>query len=699
MSTLNLGKIGIVNKGIWSAGTYKKLELAKIGQITYICDAESTTSEPPHADWSIFVEDGLNGTGFYVKIPTIDIPTTGATDTDVAIQITGSTYETYETFAGTHTSSLAEFSETSDFAIVIQSTDGLETITASGLSASTTYYARIKYISGTFSSEFSDSIVFTTKAAGIETPTIADDLTDAGKNPTFTTTAYATFGGLSETQTKLTVIVYKTADDSIIETIENTATDATTATMTVDLEVSTGYYAKAFYTGSGGTLSSLSLARTFTTKDAFNDVIGLAGGQGFGVGYSSNDVSPLGLTELTGTTDPTHENYGNYFHTPTGSTVVCVLKHFMRVGDASSPQFATYGANALDVVGTETFATEAEAITGGYWMPRCFIDGGLEKDEVFVDKYLNSKFDGTVPMSKFGEVPISLTTSATYTPSSTMTGCTGILADAVVLGRARGAGWSNMSTFVFGMLANLSVAHAQASTSSTHNAWYDVTDTTNFPKGCNSSLADVNDASVTYTTAGDGDANKPLAGATANFNKTTHNGQASGIADLNGSLYEVPMGITNYGTSATASTAIANDDIFVLKESVKLTDLTGGWDGTNDVWGNTTHMNSLYESVTSPHALGSTTGTVYWGNGANAVISDNPSLSGFIPKDNTSTDATGTNQFGNDQMYRYNKQNMAARCGGLWSSAAAAGVFYRSFDSNRSYGTSTYGFRSVAYLS
>ena len=159
------------------------------------------------------------------------------------------------------------------------------------------------------------------------------------------------------------------------------------------------------------------------------------------------------------------------------------------------------------------------------------------------------------------------------------------------------------------------------------------------------------------------------------------------------------MGITNYGTSATAIAAIANDDIFVLRKSVKLTDLTGGWDGTNDVWGNTTHMNSLYESVTSPHALGSTTGTVYWGNGANAVISDNPSLSGFIPKDNTSTDATGTNQFGNDRMYKYNRQNMVARCGGHWYYAAAAGVFYRYFNNFRSNDHYLSGFRSVAYLS
>ena len=238
-------------------------------------------------------------------------------------------------------------------------------------------------------------------------------------------------------------------------------------------------------------------------------------------------------------------------------------------------------------------------------MPRAFWDGGVEKDEVFIDKYINSKFDATKPKSVFGAHPISLTTDAGYEPSSTMTGCTGILADAVVLGRARGSGYSNMSTFAWGMLSILQVAHAQSSTAATHCAWYDGTDTTNFPKGCNSALADVNDASVTYTTAGAADANKPLTGATANFNKTTHNGQANGIADLNGSMRESTIGITNFGATATATTAITNDNIYVLKPSVALTSLTGGWDGVNDVWGNTTHMGTLYDTATSPHASGS----------------------------------------------------------------------------------------------
>jgi hypothetical protein len=58
MATLNLGKIGIVNKGDYVAGTYKKLEIVKLNGVVYICDVESTTNAPPHSDWYALVSDG-----------------------------------------------------------------------------------------------------------------------------------------------------------------------------------------------------------------------------------------------------------------------------------------------------------------------------------------------------------------------------------------------------------------------------------------------------------------------------------------------------------------------------------------------------------------------------------------------------------------------------------------------------------------
>ncbi len=706
MAELNLGKIGIVNKGVWETGTYKKLELAKKGVITYICDADETSGEPPHADWSVFVqdgEDGLNGAGLYIITPTIDSPANGAIDTDVAIVLVGSTYETYETYVGEHTNSIAEFSETSDFAtIVATSTDGLESITASGLEASTEYYARIKYISGDFSSEWSDAVSFTTKDAGITAPTVetpADGADEQGKNIEIELSAYDAFGQ-DEDHKSTSIQVSDVSDFSsiITETVDDEVN--LTSWTSGDLEVSTTYYIRARYK-SASYDSGFGASISVTTKDTFEYYIGDAGSQGFAIAPCYGDFDSLGLEELTGTNDIDSDEYGNYKQTD-GESIMChIPKFFYRVGDAGSPNHDDYGDNALDIVGTNIYADEAAANDDGYKMPRAFIDGGNEKTGVFVDKYICSKDAGDANKcaSIFGGVPLSLTTNDDYTRTDGMTDCTGILADAVPLGKARGAGYSNNSTFVWGMLGILQVAHAQSSTDDTNCAWYDDGDTINYPKGCNDSLADTDDAAVTYDTAGDaGTADKPKAGATAEFARTTHNGQANGIADLNGTLHEVPMGITNFGDDATDTDAIATDDIYILKPSVALTDLTGGWDGTNDVWRSDAKMSDLYDSFTSPHALGSDTGWVYTGNGANAVFADDERIVGFVPKDNDSTNDTGTNQFGTDGLYRYNRSNMAVLCGGRWNNASGAGVFYRSFSSYRSNDYGYNGFRCLAYI-
>ena len=72
MATINLGKIGIVNKGAYAAGTYKYLEVVKNLGVVYICNVASTTEAPPHADWFELVRDG--------DIIALDaVPTNGST--------------------------------------------------------------------------------------------------------------------------------------------------------------------------------------------------------------------------------------------------------------------------------------------------------------------------------------------------------------------------------------------------------------------------------------------------------------------------------------------------------------------------------------------------------------------------------------------------------------------------------------------
>jgi len=149
---------------------------------------------------------------------------------------------------------------------------------------------------------------------------------------------------------------------------------------------------------------------------------------------------------MTGTNTYGHDNYGNYIHT-NGSIACWHPKTFIRVGSPSSPRYATYGANAIDVATTADFADETEANTAGYFLPRCFINSGTEQTGFFMDKYMNSKDGTTAGKSVFGGNPIGLTSNASYNPSSSMTGCTGILADAVTLCRARGSRWNTTTAF------------------------------------------------------------------------------------------------------------------------------------------------------------------------------------------------------------------------------------------------------------
>ena len=151
--------------------------------------------------------------------------------------------------------------------------------------------------------------------------------------------------------------------------------------------------------------------------------------------------------------------------------MVFVPRFYYRIGHASSPRYATYGANAIDIGSVADFIDEAAANTAGYALHRALVDGGAVKSGFFIDKYLASKNGTTSCKSIANADPISLTSNTSYNPSSGMTGCTGILADAAVLARARGAGVFNVaSIFMYDALAKLSLAHGQAATGTTNCA-------------------------------------------------------------------------------------------------------------------------------------------------------------------------------------------------------------------------------------
>lgn len=551
------------------------------------------------------------------------------------------------------------------------------------------------------------SVAITVNAAGILQPTNVSP-TNAATNqdgPSLTLTASAfQIVGITDTHASSD---WQVATDSAFSNIvsgEAASTTSKTSWKASNLAVNTTYYWRVRYRGASGAVSSWSSATTFSTKAQFSGMIGTQGGQGFGVGVYVGTL-PSGFSTLTGTTDPASSNYGNYQYSD-GSVMVFVPKFYYRIGNIASPRYASYGANAIDVVGSETFASESAANAAGYALHRAFIDGGAEKQGFFIDKYLASK-NGTTSCKSFQNgVPISLTTDDSFTRSRGMTGCTGIYADAVVLARARGPGTFNVaSIFMYSALAMLSLAHGQAATGTTNCAWYDATGVKNFPKGCNNgSLADVNDGTVTFTTAGDaGATGKPKTGSASNLAKTTHNGQSCGVTDVNGAMWQVMLGVTSPGASATDSAVIASGNSYVLKRSIALASLTGGWNGANDAWGDATNLATKYDSVTGLFPFGSTTGWTYFGNGSNNVFSGATSGTSYLRtacgiQDTTNgTSAAGTNQFGSDGCHQRNCANLFPLGSAYWGHGSLAGVFYRFWSNVRSDDYYYVGFRAAAY--
>jgi len=276
--------------------------------------------------------------------------------------------------------------------------------------------------------------------------------------------------------------------------------------------------------------------------------IGTPGAQGFGVGVCP--VLPAGYAAMPGTADSASDNYGNYQYSD-GSVMVWVPRFYYRIGSPASPRYATRGANAIDIAGDSAFGSEADANSAGYALHRAFFDGGPQLG-FFVDKYQCSNNGGIASSIRYG-APLS--TAAAHNPISALDGApSNTYGGTIAAAHTRGGTFHPCSIFIYGALAMLSMAHAQAATATTWCAWYDPAGVTNYPKGNNNNaLRDTNDTGVLYVS--DGYSNCGQTGSGTPIAKTTHNGQACGVADLNGNMYEVALGIQCVATSK-AVTAI-----------------------------------------------------------------------------------------------------------------------------------------------
>jgi hypothetical protein len=330
--------------------------------------------------------------------------------------------------------------------------------------------------------------------------------------------------------------------------------------------------------------------------------VGTPGNVGFGVGICPEANLPTGMAPMDGYDQLGHANYGNYTFSD-GSVMCWVPKFFYRIAHASNPTYATYGVNSVDIKGAHDFMGESAANAAGYALHRAFIDGGVEKPGFFVDKYKCSKNawgTGYVASSIANALPLS--SAAAHNPFADCTGGANYYYSAIDLAHRRDGvnGAVNASSiffcssqFIRGALAMLSLAHGQYSSSTTWCAWYHAT--YNFPKGCNNNaLADVNDTSVVWITDGYSNCGKTgsagSAGGAGNvFAKSAHNGQDCGVADLNGLMWEISLGVTCIATSKAITGAskttpcvitsvahgFSNGDIIQIESVVGMTELNG----------------------------------------------------------------------------------------------------------------------------
>lgn len=321
--------------------------------------------------------------------------------------------------------------------------------------------------------------------------------------------------------------------------------------------------------------------------------IGFAGKQGFGVGVYGGDpadLATMGLVPMEGCEDPTSDNYGNYIHT-NGSIMCCIPAFCYRLGKATAPSYKRDTVDALEIKDATKFpqfshnAVFSSPDFGDDWiLHRAFVDGNKLKNAFFIDKYLCSNVKSQAASVKNADWLMCHddTTKPYFTKQ--IAGTTGQAYDAVTLSRARGIYYSLVTCYQWSAISLLSLAHGQAATSADACAWYDKSHTTNFPKGATKEHGqDFNDTSIKYTSHY---YSSTLArtGSGTPFNKTTHNGQANGVADVAGMCNQWTLGASNPGNATvllmnTTTTAHEITQNNVVDEKLHTSYSTGFGDG------------------------------------------------------------------------------------------------------------------------
>ena len=413
--------------------------------------------------------------------------------------------------------------------------------------------------------------------------------------------------------------------------------------------------------------------------------IGIAGQQGFGVGVyggSPADLTAMGLKPMSGCFNPASENYGNYIHT-NGSIMCCIPAFCYRLGNATAPSYSRDGEDALEIRDATEFpqfsndaAFSSPDFGDGWILHRAFVDGNKLKNAFFIDKYLCSNVNSQAASVKNADwlVCVNDTSQPFYT--RVISGTAGAAHDALTLSRVRGDYYSLVTCYQWSAISLLSLAHGQAATSADACAWYDANHTTNFPKGAtNAGVTDNDDSTVSYTAHASRNDALAKTGSGTPFNKTTHNGQASGVADVAGMSSQWTMGasIPRKGIIYLISTSITAHEI--TKDNVTLYSLSNPY-FFRFIGGGGTYFKGIRNG----------TKDLDW-EGA-----------GILPRDTAESDL-----FGLDGYYGDCEIANGLKVGIGYAWGASAGIFCRAWSrdgytsgswSSQSY---KYGFRAAAY--
>lgn len=411
-------------------------------------------------------------------------------------------------------------------------------------------------------------------------------------------------------------------------------------------------------------------------------LIGSAGQQGFGVGVYGGDpadLTAMGLAPMEGCEDPTSDNYGNYIHT-NGSIMCCIPAFCYRLGKATAPSYSQDGVDALEIKDATKFpqfshdAVFSSPDFGDDWiLHRAFVDGNKLKNAFFIDKYLCSNVNDQAASVKNADwLMCDNDPKPTYTTYH-ISGTVGQAYDAITLSRARGAYYSLVTCYQWSAISLLSLAHGQAATSADACAWYDANHTTNSPKGATSEYGrDYNDPSIRYTYHSHGNMFAKT-GSGIPFNKTTHNGQASGVADVAGVCNQWTIGACN-PYSAT---------VWLMNTTTTAHEIT--------------KVNVANKLLHTPYSTGIDDGRKSFNGVRNGTSGLDWVGAGIVPK-TTSTSAL----FGDDAYHEYygSPSGLKVGLGDAWDQHA--GIFCRSWTGISSGYTWAkesyyYGFRSAAY--